>query len=385
MTDSCVHHSNWHHHANQINPNNLAYIQFMLRTSWTLSWFITIAIFGRFLVLGGVGSQEGHDALRNFETDLDSSMKWLLSHDNNNNDNPADFVLLQHIAHGHLIMARRMLSFGDNSLLVPAESVLKLSVSYFERAHVAHKTIQSQYNEFARQAPWITRQWGDALNYLNRTAEATSIFRHMVDLGYWKSTICRPTNVGANLSTISAGTYFIDEPSLRLESPSFVVLERKFSNRTFLNLIKHELSINGNWKNIANGLTSPNDWLQLPLIINNQPTSQCDGNSSTICEFLLSSDIRFSIFGQTKFSVMTSPNTTIRPHAGPTNERLRVHCTIANPNPNISHIFVGTESRQWHEGSCFAFDESCEHSVQIGAIESPRVVLIVDIVNPYIL
>ena len=115
----------------------------MLRTSWTLSWFITIAIFGRFLVLGGVGLQEGHDALRNFETDLDSSMKWLLSHDNNNNDNPADFVLLQHIAHGHLIMARRMLSFGDNSLLVPAESVLKLSVSYFERAHVAHLNITS--------------------------------------------------------------------------------------------------------------------------------------------------------------------------------------------------------------------------------------------------
>jgi len=89
-----------------------------------------------------------------------------------------------------------------------------------------------------------------------------------------------------------------------------------------------------------------------------------------------------------KFSSLR-PGTTIYPHCGPTNGRLRIHCALDVPTgqggEEVATFFVGTDSRTWVEGECFVFDESCEHRVEVSSTATkPRTVLIADIANPFL-
>eukprot|EP00750_Incisomonas_marina_P017473 INCI2075.1.p1 GENE.INCI2075.1~~INCI2075.1.p1 ORF type:complete len:496 (-),score=77.51 INCI2075.1:209-1696(-) len=101
--------------------------------------------------------------------------------------------------------------------------------------------------------------------------------------------------------------------------------------------------------------------------------------------------------GQIKLSVL-APGTSVRPHCGPVDTRLRLHCALAVPSTQntqglLPQLRVGTSTRSWHQNQCFIFDESCEHSVDwfndskplqegIASGSSWRVVLIVDFANP---
>jgi hypothetical protein len=104
--------------------------------------------------------------------------------------------------------------------------------------------------------------------------------------------------------------------------------------------------------------------------------------------------------GQVKYSVL-SRGAHILPHAGPTVARLRVHCTLWRGwGRGLGLLRVGLASKEWERGQCFAFDESYEHEVVVagegegegegedkgegGPDAGKRVVLIVDIVNPFL-
>lgn len=92
--------------------------------------------------------------------------------------------------------------------------------------------------------------------------------------------------------------------------------------------------------------------------------------------------------GQAKFSVML-PGTHVRPHAGPTNGRLRMHCTLTvmHGGPASATFRVGNVSRHWYaqaagaehapgQDECFLFDESFEHEVTtwtVQQVEAARV------------
>jgi hypothetical protein len=77
----------------------------------------------------------------------------------------------------------------------------------------------------------------------------------------------------------------------------------------------------------------------------------------------------------------TQPGTWITPHCGPTNSKARTHfCIRADKKARIR---VGNEARSWEEGKCFVFDDSFEHEVWHEG-DGPRVVLIVDTPNPYL-
>jgi aspartate beta-hydroxylase len=78
------------------------------------------------------------------------------------------------------------------------------------------------------------------------------------------------------------------------------------------------------------------------------------------------------------------PGTTIKPHFGPTNKKLRCHLPLLVP-PSVggqaSELVCSGEHRQLYEGRCVIFDDSFEHySVNRG--DSPRVVLIFDTWHP---
>merc|ERR1712232_970858 len=92
--------------------------------------------------------------------------------------------------------------------------------------------------------------------------------------------------------------------------------------------------------------------------------------------------------GATKISFIKA-GTSVRPHNGPSNTRLRLHLGIAIPPANAEALIrVGTEWRSWRQGGVLAFDDSFEHEVKFEGPANtadpllPRIVLIVDIWHP---
>ena len=114
-------------------------------------------------------------------------------------------------------------------------------------------------------------------------------------------------------------------------------------------------------------------------------------------------------------SALLPPGARIKPHAGPSDARLRVHCTLAvadQARAGIAELRVGDPGRPsgawvpWRPGRCFAFDEASEHEVRMrggssgdsgissssslaASLADPsawpfRAVLIVDIANPFV-
>ncbi|MGI5152089.1 aspartyl/asparaginyl beta-hydroxylase domain-containing protein [Plantactinospora sp. CA-294935] len=75
------------------------------------------------------------------------------------------------------------------------------------------------------------------------------------------------------------------------------------------------------------------------------------------------------------------PGTWIAPHCGPTNVKARTHFCVRGDAR--ARIRVGDQVRGWDEGRCFVFDDSYEHEVWHDG-EVPRVVLILDAPNPYL-
>lgn len=80
------------------------------------------------------------------------------------------------------------------------------------------------------------------------------------------------------------------------------------------------------------------------------------------------------------FFSMLKPHTRIPPHTGVTNTRAIVHLPLIVP-PGCG-FRVGGETRQWHEGVAFAFDDTIEHEAWNESDEL-RAVLIFDVWNPH--
>jgi aspartyl/asparaginyl beta-hydroxylase (cupin superfamily) len=93
--------------------------------------------------------------------------------------------------------------------------------------------------------------------------------------------------------------------------------------------------------------------------------------------------------GRCYLSLLTL-GTSVHPHAGPTNHRLRLHLPIVLPQTELPlGIVVGGERRSWKEGKCLLFDDSFVHSVDLplpppsdGAPDAIRVVFVADLWHP---
>ena len=74
------------------------------------------------------------------------------------------------------------------------------------------------------------------------------------------------------------------------------------------------------------------------------------------------------------------PNSTIKPHVGPMNLRLRIHLPLIVPEGDCA-IRVGPQARQWEEGKALVLDDSYEHEVW-NKSEGVRVLLLLDVWHP---
>jgi hypothetical protein len=107
--------------------------------------------------------------------------------------------------------------------------------------------------------------------------------------------------------------------------------------------------------------------------------------------------------GQSKFSLMYA-GVHVRPHSGPSDTRLRMHCTLTllnqqNGGEEAMRFRLGEKEKIWRDDQCFVFDETVEHEVIYrparnsnrlpSSSSNPkrasfRAVLIIDIVNPFL-
>jgi len=83
----------------------------------------------------------------------------------------------------------------------------------------------------------------------------------------------------------------------------------------------------------------------------------------------------------TAFFSVLAPHTRIPPHTGVSNTRAIGHLPLLVP-PGCG-FRVGGEVREWREGEAFVFDDTIEHEAWNDS-DTPRVILIFDVWNPYL-
>ena len=106
------------------------------------------------------------------------------------------------------------------------------------------------------------------------------------------------------------------------------------------------------------------------------------GGFALSCTDLLSHREFCRPFGFCMFLSM-GERSSLRPHVGSTNMRLRCHLGISAPNSSLSLLTVEGITKHWREGEVVLFDDSFQHSSRNLGGRS-RVVLSIDIWHPLI-
>ena len=76
-----------------------------------------------------------------------------------------------------------------------------------------------------------------------------------------------------------------------------------------------------------------------------------------------------------------NPGTRVIEHTSSTNQRIKIHCGITNPD-RISMKIAEEPSLVWEEGKCTLLEDSFGHSIVAGADVRPRVILQLKIAHP---
>ncbi|GMH98436.1 hypothetical protein TrST_g1825 [Triparma strigata] len=299
-----------------------------------------------------------------------------------------DWVTMQYIAGGYQQMSRKLSSAGG--LEEEENQTLKLVVATYKMAESIYQswlesggdTLNFPQLKYAMSRTTVLRHWGDALNALGLKESAEEIYEIGVSENLWTKIMCRPEK---QLETIEAGgSYFYEIEEVL---PDFVVEGIKESLKgirtEFMKNVKEGKGVE-TWKVESSGLHSTHTWFQLPFYVDGDSKPGACGRYPLVCEVYDGERFPAARKGQIKLSAMAG-GTVVRKHAGPTMERLRMHCSVVGEVGDDSWIRVGDEKRSWEVGECFIFDESCEHEVFIGGVggdEKYRVVLIADLANP---
>ena len=296
------------------------------------------------------------------------------------------------------MMARRLSTIeGKEEMEIKA---LRSAVRYFEIAELTSSErirIKCSQN-IVHDREQIVRSHGDALSWLGKKVEARELF---VRSGLWSlDPNCRSRH------------QHVEMPNLPYIMKEHAIISRLLPLLTFLRDVtdadthltnRMDIESRG-WSSEMAGLhRGRRRWYMRFLFVNGKEHEPTYPILKNLVKHVPSLNLKQ---GQIKLSMML-PGTNVRPHAGPTNGRLRVHCLLHNDMKSHSYIRVGafrfwkssvlnaitinkntgTETKHWNdtENPCFVFRESCEHEVHIDPnATSNRIILIADFANPYL-
>ena len=250
--------------------------------------------------------------------------------------------------------------------------------------------------------PLMYRSWGQVLLWAGDEVGARRVFQRGVDAGFgWVTPWARPTTPLAPLG--GSPRPFYDAASAPALAPTLRALEAAAPaiESEFSALLRRRAGGARALPREAAGLHGAGAeggfWGVLVLAADGAAAPGCAEAPATCALVGALPLANATRSGQVKFSVLR-PGARIRPHAGPTNARLRIHLCLRElaAGPAAATLRVGGEARNWRAGQAFAFDESFEHEVlteAAAAVVAPggsaraadlRIVLIVDVPNPFL-
>jgi hypothetical protein len=333
-----------------------------------------------------------------------------------------DFVSAGYLGAAHELLARRLAAQGLRKGTVPKASqghrrMLEVAIGLLRSAVANRATFFAKAPserpfmpqlEFAQPPTFLFRSLGNALLWLGREREARGVFVEGAAAGIgWVTPWARPTHP-LPLVFGRPRPFFDQEdaspfaPLLRAFEAGLDVVRSEF-------LALHAAAVRGSlpegFQYEAAGLHDDQSWSIFLLGRNGQLDEGKCADAPATCSLVRAAPLTSVRDGQVKFSVL-SPGSHILPHAGPSNARLRMHCTLVlfHGGPEAATFRVGPpgQERHWQHAKCFLFDESFEHEVSTASEEAVqaasakskyssegsrlhglyRAVLLVDIANP---
>ena len=351
---------------------------------------------------------------------------------------PYDYVSLEYIGAAYSMAGRRFANLKyksvkhANKIINDEKKALMQACFYFQKSLIAydyrHNAKNNRNNKlldkllypqikYANDHEIILRAYGDAMNWLGKKEEAQKIFNRGVHLKLFPSSICRPINYLPTIKNYmkedeaakSDPIFFIDNDYFSyildpIQQDLLPILKSIFSIKNLFSNSTNNYNNNRNrrnfynhfpWKYESGGLSRGQFWYALTFVkngvINKEVISKFPKLKHLLTNKWLEEHPSLIVkSGQIKLSLMLN-GTHVRPHAGPSNNRLRMHCPLILPSivKNIEndkeiglHLRVGTSKKKWELGKCFIFNESCEHEVKLPKeMNMPRLILIVDFAN----
>ena len=242
----------------------------------------------------------------------------------------------------------------------------ELRMTDAEQVHLYKKAVLLEPNH-----PLIVSQFGVTLLAVGREDLARALFTNAVSRGIWHSAMQRP--VSYYIPGLASRPWYDSD-----DFPFTAILREGYED-----IKKELLRVSGGrlFSQEAENRNSYNldgSWKTLVIKQRYTYTDIAKEHFPQTIRWLEKCDQEFLLV---KFSAI-DPGTHIRPHTGPSNERLRSHFTLLHSGG--ASIRVGDEWRTWKEGEVIIFDSSWEHEV-IHEGTDRRIVLILDIWHPHYL
>ena len=258
---------------------------------------------------------------------MDLAVKHLLRSDTQNDEDTAIAL-----AASFSMMARRLSTIeGEEEM---ERKALRSAVEYFEiaeRRSSKKMKIECSEDKIVRDAEQIVRSHGDALAWLGKRTKARELFERS---GLWSNPTCRPR------------TKYPETPDLEYIINDHVIITRLLPLLPFLRemtepdriLTNRNDLLSRGWTSETAGLhRGKRRWWMRFLFVNGKEQEPRYPFLMNLVQRIPALNLRQ---GQIKLSLMR-PGTSVRPHAGPTNGRLRVHCLLHNDMKSNSYIRVG--------------------------------------------
>ena len=290
---------------------------------------------------------------------------------------PSDWVAASYLGAAHELLARRLSansSFGSSGAYEAALSrsaeLLRAAVAGRD-AWVARASPEAYLPaQLAQPATLLYRSLGQVLLWSHAEAEARRVYAAGVAAGIgWVTPWARPNNPRA----------------LALSPPVAVFRAARWrSLRGTLAALEAGLpAVRREWAALragggaalepeSAGLQADAGWSLMLLTVSGAPRGGGCAAAPATCALLAALPLAAHVReGSARFSVLAA-GARIKPHAGPTHARLRVHCTLALlwGGPAAATFRVGPPGRasqlHWSDAPgerCFAIDESFEHEV----------------------